>query len=627
MSDLDDDLLALAGGEEDEEVFSDNAQDAKKPKNTRAPTDEDEDDAIGNRKRRTSIPKDDDDDDDLEALALGGKDDDGDDAMEDATDFRNNHSRNDAELDELQEFRNPYPLEGKYKNDADRQELLAMTEIKRETILFERMQEIEAYNQKVFLVQRAQERRARQEQDQAAAAIAAEKAATRSKRDKSASSSTKQSQLSELKKKREERQSREKTGKPNVPYRERRHDGDYSDGAEDDDDEEDDGDDYDEEESDPRLARGRGASSSATKRRRGRYDDDEAYDEGGFIENDEEPVEWAESKKTKELTLNDINKIRFGRTLFSKYCHNPGFEKVVSGTYVRVNIGYDHKKQQPVYRICEVKKLVSAPKPYTFQNRTVDEAILVASAKNEKTFEMGICSDSPFSEDEFRWWKQHMLKDDLSLPTVKRVERKLAELMEFKNHKLTDAEVRDMVERRQKLSANVGVGVSRVLQKSQLQEKRAIAVSNGDRVAIEEIDRQLAAIETSSNKAAQQESTSSSLSKLAAVNARNRRANVSGIRQAELKNVGERRKMSGKTGGVFDPFSRVRTAARIFHQSDEGSSESTPAPASQDDEMELKRKREEAEAQAKKRKASARMAFNIVDNKIAQIDFHLDIVI
>lgn len=62
---------------------------------------------------------------------------------------------------------------------------------------------------------------------------------------------------------------------------------------------------------------------------------------------------------------------------------------------------------------------------------------------------MGICSDSPFTEDEFRWWKQHLLADKLPLPSVKSVERKMKDLVTFKNHVLTDTEVRDIVERRQ----------------------------------------------------------------------------------------------------------------------------------------------------------------------------------
>lgn len=586
MSDIDEDLLALAG----EDDVSDNG----------APKHRSND---NHSKGRDDI--DDDDDDDLEELALGTKrkrsnkhidrDDEEDEEFED-DDIK--------ESSQIKPF-NKYPLENKYIDEKDKEYLLSLTEIERETILFDRLQEIENYKLMSQLSKRAEER------DQQKA-----QATRTSKREKVSTSSKKQSKLSELRKQREEKHNREKTGRPNVPYR-----GHGSD------DEDDDSGSYDDE-----------YDSDDNRRHRGDNDDD-------FIEDDERDsrkksgsVEWAKPQKAPELTLNDINKIRFGRSLFAKYCHNPGFESVVVGTFVRVNIGFDREKQKPVYRICQVVS-VEPSKPYTFQNRTVDEVLRVASGKNEKNFEMGICSDSPFTEDEFRWWKHNLSKGGISLPSVKSINRKYDELMEFKNHTLTDAEVMKIVERRQKLSATSGVGVSRILQKSALQEQRLIALSENDLETVEKIDRQLASLEAKPSRSSTFSSglssgnlgdsshdvnsgSTSSLDKLAAVNQRNRRANVSGIRQAELKNVEERRK-SGKNN-TGDPFSRVRTSAKIFHKSfDENEAASTNSSSQKESENDKK----EAEAEAKKRRLAAKMAYNHVDDMIAKIDFALEIEI
>ena len=46
------------------------------------------------------------------------------------------------EEEEEEEFENPYPLEGKYKDQDDRQRLLQMTEIERENVLFQRSEEL-----------------------------------------------------------------------------------------------------------------------------------------------------------------------------------------------------------------------------------------------------------------------------------------------------------------------------------------------------------------------------------------------------------------------------------------------------------------------------------------------------
>ena len=48
----------------------------------------------------------------------------------------------DDDDEEEEEFENPYPLEGKYKDQDDRQRLLQMTEIERENVLFQRSEEL-----------------------------------------------------------------------------------------------------------------------------------------------------------------------------------------------------------------------------------------------------------------------------------------------------------------------------------------------------------------------------------------------------------------------------------------------------------------------------------------------------
>lgn len=475
-------------------------------------------------------------------------------------------------------FVNPYPLENKYKDAADRAYLNGLAEIERESILFDRSQEVEKYNQQMYLAQRAKERR---QQEQARAGNS-----TRvSTRDKSGSS-TKQSKLSELKKKREEKKSRQ-SGRPSVPYR------------------------------------GEGESSEEEE------DDDEKPESESENESEysDEPgkVEWDEPKKAREITVNDLNKIRFGRTLFSKFCHNPGFSDTVVGTFVRINIGYDRAKQQTVYRICEVKGL-QRTKPYKFLNRTADESIVVASGRNERAFEMGICSDSPFTEDEFRWWKHSLLKDEIALPSAKKIERKLQELVAFKKRDLTPEEVNELIQRRQALSNSTGVAV--VLEKTTLQQQRAIALEQGDLDKVEELDAQIAAIERKISSASSK--VQSPLDKLAAVNQRNRRVNQIGIRRAELKATEDRRKTAG-SASAGNPFSRLKTNARVFYESE---ADRAASKARQAEEEELARKTAQAEKERlEKEKAAAAtrksslLASNEVDDMIAQIDIRLEIEI
>lgn len=320
--------------------------------------------------------------------------------------------------------------------------------------------------------------------------------------------------------------------------------------------------------------------------------------------------------------MHELNKIRFGRTLFAKYCHNPGFENAAIGTFVRINIG--NNRDAAVYRICEIKGLQKT-KPYKFQNRTTDESLVVASGRNERAFEMGICSDSPFTEDEFRWWKQNLIKDEIQLPSVKRIERKLKELMEFKSQVLTPEEVNELIQRRQRLSNSTGVGV--VLEKASLQQQRIIALEQHNEELVEQLDRKLSAID---NKLKATTYVQSPLDKLAQVNVRNRKANQSGVRRAELKANEERRKTAGSSV-TGNPFSRLRTTARVFYES-EADKEASLARMAEEEAL-AKKKAEEEQARKEKEKAAAAlrkssaMASSQVDDMIAAIDIRLEIEI
>lgn len=479
---------------------------------------------------------------------------------------------NEEDEDE-EEFVNPYPLEGKFKDESDKAYLNGLAEIERESILFDRSQEIEKYNQRLYLAQRARERKQQEKERENSS-----KATRSSTRDKG--SNTKLNKLSELKKRREEKKHKERT---RAPYR----DDEYED------------DDQGSERSDSDYGN--------------QYSDNE----------ESRPVEWAESKPMRDLSLDDLNKIRFSRTLLSKFCHNPGFGNAIIGAYVRVNIGYAENSDELVYRVCQVKDLQKT-KPYKFMNRMTDDLLVVALGNSENKFEMGVCSDSPFTEDEFRWWKHKLERDGISTPSVKKVERKLKELVDFKDHVLTPDEVNELIQRRQKLSNSTGVGV--VLEKSQLQQQRLVALDQDDMAEVERLDAKIAALESRlSSSHGSSAAHLSPLDKLAQVNIRNRRANQTGIRQAELRANEERR----KTGGASvtgNPFSRLRTMPRIFHESETDKLERQAKIAKEEEELKKKveaDKKKEEEQKARVRKPSA----NEIDAMIAKIDIVLEVEI
>lgn len=91
-------------------------------------------------------------------------------------------------------FEHSYPLEGKYKDEADRERLLGMTEVERESVLFARAEEIQRYKEKEKLAAYIRQQQAKDQPRRSGreGQLRSEKAG---KRD----------ELSELKKRREEK--------------------------------------------------------------------------------------------------------------------------------------------------------------------------------------------------------------------------------------------------------------------------------------------------------------------------------------------------------------------------------------------------------------------------------------
>lgn len=524
-----------------------------------------------------------------------------------------------------QEFLNPYPLENKYKDAADRAELLKLPEIEREEILYERAQEVQRYEERKYLAQRRQ-RMARPADEDDAPSSKRQRGTT------GVSSSTTKS-LEALKSRREAQQRRA----------ERREESDYEESENSDSDED----------SDDRSRKS--SKSRSRSRRDDDYNDDNAksesdsdsdgYGRRGRRRYSESSESETDSKMNEPITLEEVNKLRWGKTLLAKYAQYPEFESRVCDCFVRVNIGVN-RRREPVYRLCLVRKIVKR-KPYTFLNRTVDEAIIAALGRSERTILFSICSDGLVTQPEFEYWTQQMKEAKLQLPTKRRAGLKYADIKKLTQRVLTSKEIDELVKRRSALN---GVrGASAVLVKTDLVSQREEALARGDTALVSEIDRRLSRYtlneKTSGNatgdatKSGNESTTKSndksgagdasangdeisaindSMSVLQRVNERNRRANVETVRRAEIQHNQERRRAG--TQAKADPFSRLRTTARIFYKAD---TESTADSGSEKPAEPVEPKSEKGESG----RDNAKVSLAAMDDLIASLDIKLEIAI
>lgn len=218
-------------------------------------------------------------------------------------DMGQSDSEGDAEGELLDDEAPLFPIDGQFTSAADKAEILALPEIKREEILADRASQVTR----------------RLQDQQLARVLAANKTKSHNKRKadtdlddgvrKSSKAKTeKRSALDDYKRAREQREA----GKTRVDTR-RNHRDDRS-------------------------------ASYASDR-----------DADG-----ESEVEWAEpsseyKRDEPPADIRDFNRAHVGRSNFAKVCFYPNFENAVKGCFARVSIGPDRATGQNVYRMAQIK--------------------------------------------------------------------------------------------------------------------------------------------------------------------------------------------------------------------------------------------------------------------------------
>lgn len=481
MSDLDDDLLALAGGADSDYGSSL------------------EPDVTSKKRRITDFDEDDDDE------------------------GRGNAEGEDEE-EEQEEIVNPYPLEGKYKDVADRDRLEAMDELTKERILFDREQEMEKYNERKYLLERMKELKRGPTQKSSSVVSA---------KSRSKAVNTKEDKLSELRKQREKRQKKS--------YDSYEEDEDEDDESEDnlEDDLDDDG-----------------------------YDEDGEVEWGGTLSRGGVP--GIRKRSTARATVTDINTIAVGRTILSKHFYVSDFTDLVIDCYGKINVGGDSRTRQPHYRLVKIIDVVSRPdKSYPLPTGSRCDTYLKVSqnSRQVREFPIGIFSDSPVTGDEYDRYVKELQKADEEIDLVDDVNDKFEQLTHMVNRGISDKDVNEMLSRKQKQKAhdlNSLSGYDAVFEKTKLRDQLKIAEQENDFGKLKDLQARLNKLnKVIVEKTKEKDGSSKAYDSMQKVNERNRKLNLANIRKAEIKNQIQRKQVEQSSD---DPFLRLKTVTRIFYQ-------------------------------------------------------------
>ncbi|KAI9833616.1 MAG: hypothetical protein M1819_003569 [Sarea resinae] len=446
-----------------------------------------------------------------------------------------------------------YPIEGRFKSEQDKVEIMKLSEIERETILTERANEMEEAHQNEILRRRRLGR-----SDGAGAEGGRKRKATSTKLDDRKRKSSRQKttlggrKVGESSKPLEEyKRQREQRG-INNEQRKRDEDGDKRQRVED------------------------GFSDADAE---GESENEVEWDKGDKVRR--RSTSTAPNEQPAELI--DFERVKVGRSNLAQVCFYPGFEKAITGCFARVSIGMDDKKEM-VYRMVQIKGFTSG-KHYALEKGdgkrfVTDQYALCAFGKAEKNFPFIVCSNSRFSEKEFTFYKNTLEKESLPIPTKPFLIKKIADIDDLLDHTWTDQEIQEKLRRSGALQSKLAI-----FERNEIIDRRKEAVRLGDEAAVAKCDAELAALE--GPKLAYGTSLVDVQSKvpkppnqqerLAALNRANRKANAEDIRRAQIaeKRADARAQAAVARGeATANPFQRVKTRARIHY--DVNSSTHTP---------------------------------------------------
>lgn len=541
MADIDDELLALAGGDSDEEgsVSASREVSASPP-----PASDDEMPKSPETKSKRRSKQDESEDEG------------------EASDAPSHNSLESASMDESDSDTEPahgasrsttapgandddkYPVDGMFMSEAEKAEIMAMREVEREQIIADRISEIERQRQNRLLrqmVNNVEIEERKQVKKKRSADTELEDGARRASRPKTGKGS--ESAIDSLRRARAEKARRQED-------RERRRDG---------------------------------MSPHGRESREPEESDDE------FGQSRNRSPEKAAARELPPPELRDFDRVRLGRNEFAQVCSTPGFESAITGCYIRIALGAHPETGIEQYRMALIKGFTTG-RPYALNGPqgsfVTDQYVKATHGKAVKEFPFIAASGGQFTEGELNRYKVTCHNDGVTLPTKDFLVDKIDDINALINHKWTNEEIKARLAKRNELRKRFDPQ-----ERQRLANLAEEAAQRGDDQRAEELQEELEklgrerlAFKTSLGPSKNPEATkaSSEQDRLAERNRENRRLNQEAVRKAQLKEKAKAREieMALKRGEVIseDYSRRLRTKAKFVHDVNEKVGEKPEAP-------------------------------------------------
>lgn len=269
----------------------------------------------------------------------------------------------------------------------------------------------------------------------------------------------------------------------------------------------------------------------------------------------ESEIEWADTTAKSEpaADLKDFERCRVGRSNFAKVCFYPNFEETISGCFTRVSIGVNRETGMNMYRMAQIKGFKEG-KPYEMEDSRgkhfkTDQYAIVAQGNSEKPWPFHACSDGKFTLDEFQRYHRTMEEQHLRVPKKSWLEKKLQDIHSFLNITWNDTHLAYKFNKMSAMQKKLDPANIAKAKREAVEQRRAKAENDGDEEELAKCEAELTALDenaaTNGNTvkpklSPMKQATKTEADKLAALNARNRGKTSADVRTALLA---ERRKI------------------------------------------------------------------------------------
>ncbi|KAF9030347.1 hypothetical protein BDZ89DRAFT_985499 [Hymenopellis radicata] len=284
----------------------------------------------------------------------------------------------------------------------------------------------------------------------------------------------------------------------------------------------------------------------------------------------------------ESASLADLNRCRVTRDMIVKHFLAPWFEDYITNAWVRYCIGLEGTEN--VYRICEVSSLSKDKvKPYRLDGIIADKGFELQHGKALKSFLMDKVSNANFSPKEYERFQSACKTDGVKLPTKQSVEAKIKKMNQLVTQVMTESDINALLTRKREIAEASGVKTPGwiMMERSRLKQRRVIAERRQDFKEVATIDAEIEDFNLKYGEEHKGGQGKKEVDMLAILSEKNRKSNLESVRRAEI--AAAREKKMNRQNSTPDPSARLKIMPRTFNDATSSASASragTPKPAS-----------------------------------------------